>query len=92
METEKEIRKCERIESDFKKINSGCRKKTGYFEGVPYYCGDMVQTTPCDGFESYCRKCMPLMKEAMGKFDSVIVPARERLRQLKKEITHNQSC
>ena len=81
----KEIRKCEKIEANFQKIIKGCRKRTGYFEGSPYYCGDIIQTTPCDGFQSYCRKCMPIVKKIMGKFDSVIVPVRERLRQLKKK-------
>ena len=76
------IKELEKVESDFQKINKGCGKQTGYFESSPYHCGDIVQTTPCDGFESYCRKCMPLMKKAMSKFDSVRVPAREELRKL----------
>jgi hypothetical protein len=77
-----QIAECKKIEADFKKVIKGCGKQTGYFEGSPYHCGDMVQTTPCDGFESYCRKCMPKVKKAMSKFDSVVIPARKRLEEL----------
>jgi hypothetical protein len=71
---------CEEIENSFKVGIKGCGKRTGYFEGSPYYCGEMVQTTPCDGFESYCKKCLPKAKEAYQRFDLVVIPAREKLK------------
>ncbi len=86
MANKNEILKLEKVESAFQKINNGCGKKTGYFESSPYHCGDIVQTTPCDGFESYCRKCMPLVKKAMSEFDSVIVPAIEELRKINDDL------
>ena len=79
------IKKYEKIEADFQKIISGCGKQTGYFESSPYCCGDIVQTTPCDGFQSYCRKCYPKVKKAMDGFETLIIPAREKLKKLNSE-------
>ena len=91
---EKEIKELE-LEKDkqlneHREIFKGCKKKTGYFEGSPYYCGDTVQTTPCDGFGSYCKDCQNKYKSFLlthKSWDDIISYYYDKFEKLKAKLT-----
>lgn len=57
----------QQIKDEFQKNIKGCGKRTGYFEGSPYYCGSLVITTPYSAFGSYCKKCLSNIKKTLSR-------------------------